>query len=644
MSSYTHFTLAIDAQQVAHVAMDIKDSSVNLMRRAVMEELGALIGNIAQDNNVRGLIFSSSKPMGFVFGADIKEFESLATANSVAELVSLAHNTLAAIEALTIPTVCLIDGIALGGGLELALPFDHIIALDTPKSQLGFPEIQLGLMPGFAGTGRATLRVGAAKALDMCLSGKPLNAKAAYDAGLVDSLADTKEALYEAGIAQLSKPISRRAPDDAANFAAAIQIAKASYLDGLIQSQTPAPFNIIQHYEDTNGSASALIANELIVFPKLMMSEASYHLRRVYKMTDAVRKSARGEADIQKLHVIGAGTMGGDIAAMAALQGFEVTLSDTNPDAVEAAILRAATLFERRLKTPDSIAAATKRLSADTALAGVKNADIIIEAASEQLKTKQDIFLQIEAIAKPDAILATNTSTIMIEDIATSLATPSRLIGLHFFNPATILPLIEVIAGDQSDEDILKRAMRFAGQLKKMPVRVKSAKGFLVNRALLPYIYSAIDKMQGGANPDEMDEAMLRFGMPMGPIELADQIGLDVCYDAGCVLGMPDTAKDALSAAIKAGNLGRKSGAGFYSWEDKKAIRPRAHYDEDVLDQLAAHLLEPFIASCRDLLDEGVVASQDDVDIGCIFGTGFPTFRGGPLGWANYKRETVTSE
>ena len=637
MSNYTHFTLTIDADAIAHVKMDIQDSSVNLMRRAVMTELGKLMQDVAATPHITGMIFSSSKKMGFVYGADIREFDVLQTEDDVKTLVQLAHNALAAIDALPFPSCCLIDGIALGGGLEIALPFDHIIALDSPKTQIGFPEIQLGLMPGFAGTGRVVERVGVAKALDMCLSGKALSADQALEAGLVDGLAKDKDALLEAGFAALKQPMSRRKPDTAQEIKSAIAHAEAKYLAGHIKDQLPAPFLIIDHFKTAAGEPKQLILNEQIVFPKLMMSEASYHLRRVYRMRDAVRKTARGDAAISKVHVIGAGTMGGDIAMHCAMHGFQTSLTDTDHKAIQEACARANALFERRLKQPDAIKAATERLIADPDNHHISAADIVIEAASERLELKRSIFMDIEEKAKPDAILATNTSSILIEDIASCLSTPSRLIGLHFFNPATVMPLIEVIAGEQSDPTILNQAMYFAGALKKMPIKVKSSKGFLVNRALLPYIFTAIDQMSAGLDADKIDEAMLHFGMPMGPIELADQIGLDVCYDVGQVIGISKQAEAALSAQLALGRLGRKTGQGFYLWDEKTAIRPRNCYEATGLDALAKALLEPLVAQCQAAVDEGIIASQDDADIGCILGIGFPPHRGGPLGWANYQ-------
>ncbi|MBL6781964.1 MAG: 3-hydroxyacyl-CoA dehydrogenase family protein, partial [Alphaproteobacteria bacterium] len=314
---------------------------------------------------------------------------------------------------------------------------------------------------------------------------------------------------------------------------------------------------------------------------------------------------------------------------------FTVTLSDQNPDAIDKAIARAKVLYERRLKTEDKIADAMARLTADPRADGMAKADLIIEAVAERLEVKQAVFREMESKAKSDAILATNTSSIPLASIAEVLAHPERLVGIHFFNPMPVLPLVEIIWADTTADAVTDRAMRFAGQLKKMPIRCKSAPGFMVNRALLPYIYGGIDKMLAGTDADRIDEAMVDYGMPMGPIELADQIGLDVTLDAGLPLGVPDDVAAVLQAHIDQGNLGRKSGTGFYQWDGKKAIRQRHQYPAGELAALAEELLLPMIKESQSAVDEGVVESAEMADAGMIFGTGFPGFRGGPLFWAS---------
>ena len=355
--------------------------------------------------------------------------------------------------------------------------------------------------------------------------------------------------------------------------------------------------------------------------------------RRTFQLNDAVKKGARGESAVSHIHVIGAGVMGGDIAAVAAMSGFDVTLKDLSEEAITGAMARARTLYERRLKDPAKVGAVLARLSADPKGDGLATADLMIEAVAENLDIKRRVFADAEVRMKPDAIMATNTSAIPLEEIGTALAAPDRLIGMHFFNPVPVLPLVEVVYTDASRTEFVDRAMVVCGALKKLPIRCKSSPGFLVNRALLPYMFHAIEAMLDGADPDKLDQALVRFGMPMGPIELCDQVGLDVCHDAGVVIGMPKSTENKLKAMVQAGTMGRKGGSGFYEWDDKKAIRPRGSYDSDELNAIAVELMAPLVRECRDAIDEGVVDSVDMADAACIFGIGFPAFRGGPVFW-----------
>ena len=642
MKKFTHWTFHIDEQNIGWLELDVANSSVNILRREVLSEWGEVMAHISQQETLAGLCFLSGKDRGFVYGADIQEFSDLKSEADVYELIELADAGLSAVEALPFPTVCGIDGIAAGGGLEIALAFDRIVVTGGDQTRLGFPEIKLGLMPGFGGTGRALRRIPAEQVLDLVLSGRLLGAEEAASWGLVDKVIDEAGAkachLRAALVSSLSAPSVPDYQQTDADIEAAVGQVEQTILPGYQREAMPAPFLICEHFRASKADWRALVKTEKERFAQMLLSEASHHLRRVFMLNDMVRKSARGDSGIKNVHVIGAGTMGGDIAAVAALSGFSVTLTDLDENRIATAIERARKFFERRLKTNENIEATLACLKADTDGEGVKEADIIIEAVAERLDVKQAVFRSVEAAAPEKAILATNTSSIMIEDIASALQTPGRLIGLHFFNPVPVLPLVEVISGQQSGQDIIARAMRFAGEMKKMPVKVKSVRGFLVNRALLPYLFRAIEMLAAGTEPDKMDQALTRFGMPMGPIELCDQIGLDVCFDVGRVLGMPDTVAKILQDKLSAGHLGRKSGSGFYDWEDKKAVRARADYAQDDLDQLVTELLTPMIEKCRSAVEQGVVDTADEADIGCILGIGFPPYRGGPLGWADYRQ------
>jgi 3-hydroxyacyl-CoA dehydrogenase/enoyl-CoA hydratase/3-hydroxybutyryl-CoA epimerase len=632
-----HWLANIDEDGIAWLYLQTVGKSVNVLNNAVMTELECLLDRLENKKDLRGVALLSGKKGGFVYGADIHEFETLKTASEVANHMLYVHGLFNRIEALPVPSCVGVDGIAVGGGLEIALTFDRLFITSSSKTKLGFPEVNLGIMPGYGGSGRAYGRIGTKAVLDMMVSGRPIGSIDAIKTGLADELVDKPDDLEKSMREWIigcngEKPIFTEL--ETAADATAIAAAKDKYLKRLRSDHTPAPAAIIEHVENFGHDKSAMSASEIDVFPNLMVSSASKNLRRVFYLTDAVRKSARGESGIKRMHVVGAGVMGGDIAAIGAMAGLDVTLTDMNEAAIVGAIARAKKLFERRLKSDEKVALALARLRTDLDGNGATDADLIIEAVAEKLEVKQAVFKNLEAVSKASAILATNTSAIPLEDIATALNGPERLIGLHFFNPVPVLPLVEVIWSKYSDPEIVSRGMQFAGQIGKMPVRCKSAPGFLVNRALLPYIFKAIEAVAGGEKADHIDEALVDFGMPMGPIELADQIGLDVCLDVGIVLGMPPATKALLDEKCRTGTIGRKSGSGFYEWDGNRAIRAHQSKDPRVMAAIAKNMLAPMIEECRQALDENVVDTADSADAGMIFGIGFPGFRGGPLNWS----------
>ena len=632
--AYKHWSVEIDDDGLAWVRLDVEGKSVNVLTREVLSEMADLADQLESNDTITAMALLCGKDQGFIYGADINEFSVLATEEDVAALVSEVHACLDRFVDLPYPTIAGIDGFALGGGLEVPLICDRLIATKQPKTQLGFPEVKLGLLPGYGGTGRAYARIGAAHVLDMMLTGRMVSASEAYDMGLVDALVDDNADLMPA-IKAMAQDLNGKKPArpmiSGEDITAAVEQAATTFTKRLRPDHTPAPFAILDHIANHAPDGKAISDAEKTIFPALMMSDASDGLRRVYQLTDMVKKRARGDSGFQSVHVIGAGVMGGDIAAVAAMYGFNVTLHDMSSSAIDGAIKRAQQLYERRLKTPEKIDAAMGRLQADPEGVGVKSADVIIEAVAERLDIKQAVFSNAESEARSDAVLATNTSSIPLEDIAAGLKDPSRLIGLHFFNPVPVLPLVEVIASRQSDDAAMAKGMRFAGQLKKMPIRCQSSPGFVVNRALLPYINAGVAEVLAGGNADEIDQALVNYGMPMGPIELADQIGIDVMFDASTPLGMPDDVASTYQDMIKNGTIGRKSGQGFYEWDDKKAIRPRAVYPINDQKALAAKLLQPMVDECQAAVHENVVESADHADAAMIFGVGFPGFRGGPL-------------
>ena len=638
MDNLKHFNISTNHENICWAEIDVNGKSVNVLTQEVMSDLAKILDWLEKNTTITGFSLTSGKPGGFIYGADIAEFELYKTKQDVRSHMEFVHGLFNRIENLHVPTAVGIDGIAVGGGLEIALAFDFITATSSKKTKLGFPEVNLGILPGYGGSGRAYGRIGTASVAEMMISGKPLIAEAANNIGLIDQVVDgaddLKPAIKSWLKAQNQKKPEREQREPEADQSA-LEACREKFLKRARIEHTPAPFAIIEHVRRHGHSSVAMSAGEMDIFPDLMVGSASKNLRRVYYLTDKVRKTARGDSKIKKLHVVGAGTMGGDIAAVAAMSGLNVSLTDVNVSAIEGAIQRSGELFARRLKGAEKIEEATQRLKADPEGDEAANADLVIEAVAEKLSVKQTVFANLEKVIKPDAILATNTSAIPLEDIATALDDPSRLIGLHFFNPVPVLPLVEVIWSLHSNQDLVTRGMQFAGQIGKMPIRCKSSPGFLVNRALLPYMFGAIEAVVSGENPEKIDQAMVDFGMPMGPIELSDQVGLDVCLDVGTVLGIGPGAEKLLKSKCDDKKLGRKTGSGFYDWIENRAVRSRQPLAPKHSDDIARRMLAPMVDECIKAVQEGVVDSSDDADAGMIFGTGFPGFRGGPINWTS---------
>jgi 3-hydroxyacyl-CoA dehydrogenase/enoyl-CoA hydratase/3-hydroxybutyryl-CoA epimerase len=394
----------------------------------------------------------------------------------------------------------------------------------------------------------------------------------------------------------------------------------------------PAPFKLIELFERFAGDRRRMAMAEMRIFAPLMVSETSRNLRRVFKLSEMLKNEApKGGFKPQRVHVIGAGTMGADIAAWCVISGMEVSLQDVSADAVDKALGRAKSLFKKRLRGGSEVDAAMARLYADVKGEHVPRADVVIEAIVEKLDIKQKVLSAAEARMKTGALLSTNTSSLPIEQIAAGLADPGRLVGVHFFNPVPQMPLVEVVKGPGSREDVVRQGCAFVTAIGKFPLITKSTPGFLVNRVLGPYMFEAMKRVEEGQPKEKVDAAAEAFGMPMGPIELADTVGLDICAHVAEVLGSPAPANSELARLVAAGKLGKKTNAGFYNWVNGKPEKAAGGYDKDELERLGRELVKPLIDECEKCLAEGVVSDADHVDAGVIFGTGFAPFRGGPL-------------
>jgi 3-hydroxyacyl-CoA dehydrogenase / enoyl-CoA hydratase / 3-hydroxybutyryl-CoA epimerase len=648
MDGLRDWRFSIDPQGIAWAVFDREGESQNSLGRRALEELAMIIERAeqaARDKAIRGLVFISGKEKGFIVGADVREFDQLPSEREIVDNVTRINAYLDRIEGMPVPVVCCIHGFCLGGGLELALACHWRIATRDDSTRLGFPEVRLGIFPGFNGTARSIRQAGTLSAMPLMLTGSMIRASAARGMGLVDELAPSKLNLaWMARKAIDRKRKSKSAPlwKDLMRMAPARGLLAKKFrtetAKKVREEHYPAPFRLIDLFETHAGNLEGMKVAETRAFAPLMLSDTSKNLRRVFKLSEMMKAQAPKSLAFKPLrvHVIGAGVMGADIAGWCVASGMEVTLQDVNAEQIAKGIAAQKKTISRKFKTRAQRAAANARLIADPAGQGIGRADVVIEAIVEKLEVKQSLFKSLEGKLKPGAILATNTSSIMIEEIAAPLADPGRLIGIHFFNPVAQMPLVEVIRGAKSREDEVGKGCIFVTAIDKFPLIVKSSPGFLVNRVLGPYMMQALQRLERGEPKEKIDEAARTFGMPMGPIELADTVGLDVCAHVGKIMKMGPSGPTKLDDMVAAGKLGKKSGEGFYVWKDGKPEKaePEKPWDKFELERLGRELVDPLIREAEKVRDEKIVESADLVDAGVIFGTGFAPFRGGPLHFA----------
>ncbi|HYH69740.1 MAG TPA: 3-hydroxyacyl-CoA dehydrogenase NAD-binding domain-containing protein [Methyloceanibacter sp.] len=638
---------SIDYEGIAWAVFDRQGESMNSLGRRPTEELGEIVKAVEDASirgEVKGLVLMSAKESSFIAGADIREFEDFNTEAKVKEVVGQTLELIDRIDRLPVIVVAAIHGYCLGGGLELALACDYRIADREEGTRLGFPEVKLGIFPGLNGTVRAIAAAGPMDAMTAMLTGRMLRPNAARAMGLIDQVVASRHNLrWAARKAVLQKRTSKGAPwwkklmlKEPVRGLLAKQM-RTKTAAKVREEHYPAPFRLIDLFERYGDDPAAMRKAETEMFAPLMASETARNLRRVFRLSEMLKDEAPKDGfKPMRVHVIGAGTMGGDIAAWCVVCGMQASLQDLDENQLKKALGRAKSLFKRKLRGKPAIDAAVARLIADPDGRHIKHADVIIEAIVERLDVKQALFRDLETRIKPGAVLATNTSSLSLEDIAAPLADPGRLVGLHFFNPVAQLPLVEVVRGAATRESEVKKAAAFVTAIQKLPLVVKSCPGFLVNRVLAPYMMAAVRKLADGTPRDKIDQAALKFGMPMGPLELMDLVGLDIANAVGEKLGGGAAPSDnPLSRLVAEGKLGKKTGEGFYVWEKGKPQRAAGDYDQAELAALGRALVKPMVDECERALADGIVANADHVDAGVIFGTGFAPFRGGPL---NYRR------
>ncbi len=639
MTTYRHWRLETDGEGFAWLHFDHAGASTNVLSSEALAELGELIDRFHR-HAPRGLVILSAKSKGFIAGADVREFTRIENRRQALDLIQTAQRHFHRLERLPCPTIARIHGFCLGGGLELALACRYRVALEEPGTRLGVPEIRLGIHPGFGGSVRLIRRIGAPKAFEMMLSGRTIDARTARRLGLVDHAVPERH-LDRACRHLLQHPPRRKRPawwlrlsDTAPVRPLFAELLRRQVVKRAPPKHYPAPYALIDLWQRHGAGSDAMFEAEAESVADLILTETSRNLVRVFFLRERLKGHGRKDkTPFEQAHVIGAGVMGGDIAAWCSVQGLKVGIQDRAPEYVVPAVQRAWRLFARKFKRGHERTAAGDRFIPDPKSLQLGRADVVIEAIIENLEAKRNLFRDLESSVKSDALLATNTSSISLEELAEALRQPERLVGLHFFNPVAKMQLVEVVRGVRTSEACAAKAAAFAHRIGKLPLPVRSAPGFLVNRVLMPYLMEAVIMLEEGVPAEAIDHAATDFGMPMGPILLADTVGLDICLAVADILSrqLGGEVPTLLREKVSAKQLGRKTGKGFYAYKRGKPVA-RKHAESPLPQEaIEERLILRLLNECVAVLGEKVVEDADLVDAGMIFGTGFAPFRGGPM-------------
>ncbi len=640
---FSHWQAARRDDGVVVLSLDRADAAVNALSQDVLIELGDILERLAIDPP-KGVVFRSAKASGFIAGADLKEFQEFDRKGTVNDAIRRGQAVFQKVAELPCPTVAAIHGFCMGGGTELALACDYRVASSDPSTRIGLPETQLGIFPGWGGSARLPRLVGAPAAMDMMLTGRRLAAKAARNIGLVDKLVEP--ALLEDAAAALAlkgvqRPLGQRFKGWITNTLPARKILAPQMAKQVARKARkehyPAPYALINTWARSGGAGiQARLDAERRAVVKLAASPTARNLIRIFFLSERLKGLGGKDHGIAHVHVVGAGVMGGDIAAWAAYKGFTVTLQDREQRFIDGALSRAQELFARRVKDEAKRPAVAARLQGDLAGDGVARADLVIEAIIENPEAKRELYQSLEPRMKPGALLVTNTSSIPLDELRGHIARPAQFAGLHYFNPVAQMPLVEIVRHDGLDEETVRRLAAFCKALDKFPVPVAGTPGFLVNRVLFPYMLEAAHAYAEGIPGAVIDKAAVKFGMPMGPIELIDTVGLDVAQGVGAELSpFLGLQLPAALSTVEPGRRGKKDGQGLYKWEKtekgSKPVKPEVPQGYQAPADLEDRLVLPLLNEAVACLHDGVVDDADLLDAGVIFGTGFAPFRGGPI-------------
>jgi len=672
------WTTHIDEQWIAWLRFDLQGEKVNKFTAQVMTQLDAALDPLATNQSIKAVVILSGKPDSFIVGADVNELASIRDSDDAIEKAQAGQKLFNKIAALDVPTVAVIHGPCMGGGLEMSLACDYRLATDHPKTSIALPEVNLGIIPGWGGTQRLPRLVGLPQALTMIMAGKPVNGGKAYRIGLVDALVN-EAFLQEQAVRFIDTILKAKGKRKVLSRRKTVQplamrllektppgrnlIFKMSAKQALKRTKGhyPAPLEALEVIRQTYSMPIAEgLAIEAAVFGRLSPSSVSRNLVWIFQASQRAKKTHTAPPDsppqsLQHTAVVGAGVMGGGIAWALSNKGLTVRLKDIGWDAITKGTATAAGMFramvKRRKTTQGQMNLAMHRISPTTEYCGFFGVDLVVEAIVEDMAIKQKVLKEIESQVRPDALICTNTSSLSITEMALALDHPERFVGLHFFNPVNRMPLVEVIPGEKTSPQTIVSAVALARQLGKTPVVVGNCAGFLVNRVLLPYVNESVRMFEEGVDMERIDRLIEQFGMPIGPLALADEVGLDVGLKVAQVLekafGSRMHTPELLSTAVKNGDmLGKKTGQGFYIHSrSKKKPNPDAIKLVEKTDnptavaisdsQIVDRAILTMVNEAARCLEEGIADHAETLDIAMLMGTGFAPFRGGLLRWAD---------
>ncbi len=639
--------------------------SMTTLTRESLDELSKIMVEVTEldkKKGAKGLFFFSHKPGVFLAGMDITVINDLKNEADALRNLEVAHKLFNSIEDLKMPTASLVNGICLGGGLELSLCCKKIFVSDHPKTALGLPEVMLGVLPGFGGTYRLPKKVGLPPALDMILTGKQIKGKNAYKMGLADAILPA-ERMLELAPQYLNKPKKKKNLKEELEKAAMENFLTRKIIFQKAREQVmkntkgfyPAPLKILEVLEKgANKNRSDYLAMEAQAFAELSQTIQSKNLQHIFFLTDNSKKLENKDQlpSVSRGAVLGAGVMGGGIAWLFAQNNQAPLMKDITPAALELGLKQASANFAGALKrkrmTEDEFNRKMRSIEPTLTLEGMKSADLVVEAVVENMDLKKKVFAELEEYVRPDCLLTSNTSSLSVEEMSKALKNSGRFAGLHFFNPVNKMPLVEIITHEKVDPKTIQTLVKWVLDVKKTPIVVKDGPGFLVNRILAPYLNEAAFLLEEGVSVEALDEAALNFGMPMGPCRLMDEIGLDVCVKVGKIMqeGLGQRANPcSLSTKLyDAKLLGKKNNKGFYLYDEKGKSTGKNPEISKILTAMKKHMDEmtiqmrlflPMVNEAAYILADKICDKAATVDVGMIYGTGFPPFKGGLLKWAD---------